>query len=265
VSWLLARILLGLRLLAALGMVSCATIATRSGCGGDRAVVPLPQAKRAWIVRHEEKVAEAKRRAGQVDLLFVGDSITQNYERTSAEEFSNFRPLWDELFGPHRAMNLGFDGDRTYNVLWRLRHGEADGLQPKDVVVLIGTNNFFRSNMEPHGETPQQVTAGTLAIVEELHTRMPEARVLVLSILPTGFGAEWMLKIDAVNAQVQAAVTKLAYARYLDVSGSFLDGKRVRDELYYEGRLSPAERALHPTVAGQRSMAEAVARELYGR
>ena len=263
--WLLARILLGLRLLAALGMVSCATVATRSGCGGNRAMSPLPQARIAWIRRHTEKVDEARQRAGQVDLLFVGDSITQNYERTEADGYGDFRPVWNEFFAPHRAMNLGFDRDRTDNVLWRLKHGEVDGLQPKDVVVLIGTNNFFPSHLEPRGETPEQVSAGTLAVVEELHSRMPNARVLVLSILPAGYGAERMLKIDTANTQVQAAVAKLAYARYLDVSGLFLDGQRVRDELYYDGRLRPAEASLHPTVEGQRMMAEAVSVALYGR
>jgi len=246
-------------------MVGCATIATRAGCGGNRAVVPLPQAKAGWIRRHEDKVAEAKQRAGRVELLFVGDSITQNYEHTDPEPYLNFGPVWDELFAPHVAMNLGFGGDRTYNVLWRLEHGEVDGLSPKDIVLLIGTNNLLESHMEPGGESADQVSAGILAVVAELHRRMPAARVLVLSILPTGFGAERNGKAEAANAQVRAALAKLEYARYLDVSGIFLDGKRVRESLFYDGRIAPGSAALHPTAEGQRAMAEAVAKALYGR
>ena len=267
--WLLAKLLLGLRLLVALGMVSCATVATRSGCGGNRAVVPLPQARAIWITRHENKLAEVKQRASQVQLLFVGDSITQNYEQTDTDPSLNIHPVWEELFAPHAAMNLGFSADKTYNVLWRLQHGEADGLAPKDIVLLIGTNNFFPSTMEPHGETAEQASAGILAVVDELHTRMPAARVLVLSMLPAGFGPEHSAKIDAANAQVQAAVARLTYAKYLDVTGLFLEetpnGKRVRNELYFDPRLQPPSPALHPSAEGQRRMAEAVVKALYAQ
>jgi lysophospholipase L1-like esterase len=224
----------------------------------------LPQATRAWFKRHEEKVGEARRRAGQVKLLFVGDSITQNYERTDADPSRNFLPLWDEMFAPRGAMNLGFDSDRTYNVLWRLRDGEVDGITPKNVVLLIGTNNFFPTRLEPGGETAEQVATGVLAVVDELHVRIPGARVLVLSILPTGYGPEREAKTDAVNRAVRAGVAKLSYARYLDVSGLFLDGTRLRDELFYDVRETPPLPALHPTQDGQRMMAEAVVRALDG-
>jgi len=252
-----------LRLLAAFGMVGFSVVSTRSGCGGNRSIAALPQAKLAWVERHEEKVAEAKRRAGQVELLFVGDSITHNYERTE-KPYRNFRPIWDEFFAPRAAMNLGFDGDRTYNVLWRLRRGEVDGLAPKNIVVLIGTNNLSPGWMEPQAETADQVSAGILAVVAELHARMPGARVLVLSMLPTSNSADRTAKTDAANAEVQTALAKLSYARYLDVSGIFLDGKRVREELYYDSMVWPGAAALHPTVAGQRMMAQAVVRALYG-
>lgn len=247
-------------------MVGCSVIAGRAGCGGSRnlAVWAIPQRARPWSERHEAKVAETRQRAGQVDLLLVGDSITQNYEQADANPYLNFRPIWDELFAPHRAMNLGFNGDRTYNVLWRLQHGEADGLTPKDIVLLIGTNNLNPSRFEPQAESAEQVSAGVMAIVETLHRMMPEARVLVLSILPTNFSADRTAKANAMNAQVAAAVAGLGYARWLDVTGLFLDGGRVRQDLYYDGLLWPGAGALHPTAAGQRMMAEAVVKALYG-
>jgi lysophospholipase L1-like esterase len=249
----------------AISIVGCATIVSRFGV--RPAAWPHPQRDASWHARHEAKVAEAKRRAGQVDLLFVGDSITQNYERAESPGYLNFRPIWDEFFAPHRAMNLGFNADRTANVLWRLRHGEVDGLSPTNVVLLIGTNKLSAGFLAPHGETPADVTAGILAIVSELHSRMPGARILVLSILPTTFSADRTARADAVNARVQAAVAALPFARWLDVTGIFLDrrreGSRVRQELFYDPLLYPGSAALHPTAAGQRMMAEAVARALY--
>ena len=250
-----------LRVLAAVGMLGCSALSTRLGCGGNRAVVPLPQANYVWLARHDAKVAETKQRAREVKLLFVGDSITENYE-SSDEPYWNFLPIWDKLFAPHGAMNLGFAGDRTYNVLWRLRHGEVDGLAPQQIVVLIGTNNLNAGHLEPHAEAAEQVSSGILAVVDELHARMPSARVLVLSILPTSFSADRTARTDAANAQVKAAVAKLSFARYLDVSGIFMDGKRVREELFYDRLEWPGAAALHPTAEGQRMMAEAVAQAL---
>ena len=213
------------------------------------------------MARHVFKAAETKYHADDPKLVFVGDSITQNYELAEQPD-RNFRPVWDELFAPRHALNLGFDGDRTYNVLWRLKHGEVDGLSPTNIVLLIGTNNFNPSRIEPNAETSEQVSAGILAVVDELHARMPGAEILVLSILPTSFSADRTAKTDAANAQVSAAVVTHSYARYLDVSGIFMDGQRVREELFYDRLEVPGGAALHPSMAGQRLMAEAVLQAL---
>ncbi len=211
-----------LRLLAAVGMVGCSVVSTRLGCGGNRAVVPLPRLGTFGWPRHDAKVAEAKQRAGAVKLLFVGDSITQNYER-SEEPYRNFLPIWDELFAPRDAMNLGFSGDCTYHVLWRLRHGEVDGLAPRDIVVLIGTNNLNPRRLAPRGETAEQVSTGILAVVDDLHKRMPAARVLVLSILPTGYSGDRTTKTDAANgASKSCASAKLFVCAVIWMSAEFL-------------------------------------------
>jgi len=263
VRWLLNC----LRLMTAFLMVGCSVLSVKSGCAGKNynpAVDALPQRTMRWWSRHEDKLDEAKRRAGQVDLLFVGDSITENFERSDAQPMLNMRPIWDELFAPPRAMNLGFNGDRTGNLLWRIRHGEVDGLQPKDIVLLIGTNNLNRSSIRPQGDSAGEISAGTAAILNELHRRMPQSRILVLSLLPTNYSADRIARIKAVNAAVQAHVASLGYARYLDVSPLFLDGSRLRPELFYDPVLSPGETPIHPTATGQRMMAEAIAKALDG-
>jgi hypothetical protein len=93
-----------------------------------------------WRLRHEEKLKEL--RARRVDLLFLGDSFIQNYERSDLYERRNFAPVWQHFYGDRNAVNLGYDADTTANLLWRVENGEAAGVTPKEAVVLIATNNI---------------------------------------------------------------------------------------------------------------------------
>lgn len=109
---------------------------TLAGTNANPAVAPVPQVSAWWIARHAERLQKVKQ--GGVELLFVGDSITQNYEKAGPAPDEVFLPTWEEIFAPHHALNLGYSADRSQNVLWRLQHGEVDGLEPKDIVLLIG-------------------------------------------------------------------------------------------------------------------------------
>src|SRR3979490_1909768 len=105
------------------GLLSVSLITSVERLIGDHsenpAVVPAPQTETWWMARHEVQVQRARR--GGVDLLFIGDSITQNYEKSGPPPDEVFLPIWEEFFAPHRALNLGFSGDQTQNVLWRLQ------------------------------------------------------------------------------------------------------------------------------------------------
>ena len=85
-----------------------------------------------WMKRHESFNERVKQ--GNVDLIFIGDSITQGWEGAGKD-------VWDEFYGKRNAVNLGIGGDRTQHVLWRLDHGNIDGIKPKLAVLMIGTNN----------------------------------------------------------------------------------------------------------------------------
>ncbi len=172
-----------------------------------------------WAARHTEKVALAKN--GNVDLLLVGDSITKAWENQHphAESFSAFKTL-----------NLGFGGDRTQNVLWRLRNGEIDGVSPKLVTLMIGTNNSKQ-------DTPGDIFLGIRAIVAELRSQLPDAKIAVFSIFPRKPG----LQNDTVGA-VNAMLPKLADGekvlhvnindRFLDADGNQLANLYHRDLLH---------------------------------
>jgi len=139
-----------------------------------------------WKQRHEACVAITKK--GGVDLVFLGDSITQGWEGPG-------KAVWDAKFAPLKAANFGFSGDRTEHVLWRLENGEILGLKPKLVVIMIGTNNFG------HGSSNAAQTAdGVRAIVGKLLKGLPETRILLLGIFPRGAKAEDPMRIAAASA-----------------------------------------------------------------
>lgn len=193
-----------------------------------------------WLRRHERNVARAAR--GDIDVLFQGDSILEGAGASG--------PGWSSEFALVHWADFGIGGDRTENVLWRVQNGELDGFTPRVIVLLIGTNNLFR-------DAPEQIVAGIQAILYELRTRQPQARVLLLGLLPRGEDPNDPLraKIEAVNARL-AELTDCAI-EYRDYSDLFLaSDKSIRRELMsdylHPSALGAARfaRALHDTLSG---------------
>ncbi len=138
------------------------------------AIEPAPRGDKGWQDRQKllnERVAEA---GDQAQVIFIGDSITQGWEGAGKE-------VWAKYYAPRHAVNLGIGGDRTQHVLWRLDHGNLDGLKPKAAVVMIGTNN---SNGEDN--TVEQIAEGVTAIVKKLRDKLPETKVILIAIFPRG-------------------------------------------------------------------------------
>jgi beta-glucosidase len=199
-----------------------------------------------WMKRHESINAHVK--PGDAQLLMIGDSITQGWE-------GNGREVWQKYYGNCHAVNLGIGGDRTQHVLWRLEHGNIDGIHPKLAVLMIGTNNSGRN-------TPEQIAAGVKAIVEKMRTSLPTTKVLVLAIFPRGKDEQDRLR--KVNEAANEKIAKLADGEnvfYLDIGKKFLneDGTLSRDIMPDLLHLSPRgyeiwASSIEPTVA--RLMAE---------
>ena len=93
-----------------------------------------------WRDRHEAKLHELAQ--AKPELIFLGDSITQDWERSGPPEWQDFAPVWQRFYGDRHAVNLGFKGDTTASLLWRIRNGEVAGIAPKAAVMLIGANNL---------------------------------------------------------------------------------------------------------------------------
>lgn len=197
-----------------------------------------PRAEDWWQTRHKEKLEQVN--AAQVDLLMVGDSITHYWENAG-------RPVWHEYYQHRNAFNIGFSGDRTENVLWRLQDGAVDGIAPKLAVVMIGTNNTG-VRMEPIAHTVE----GVSAIVGELRERLPDTKILLLAIFPRHVLADDEMRVH--NDQINALIADLAINErvfFLDINDLFLVD---RDAL--NTGLMPD--FLHPNEAGYRVWAEAM-------
>jgi len=184
----------------------------------NTAVQPAPR-DAAWLKRHEGFVAEAAR--GGVDVLFLGDSITDGWRRPGP---NGGKAVWDREIAPLRAANFGIGGDRTQHVLWRIEHGTLEGLRPKVVVLMIGTNNtgFERDSTTPRN-TPAETVAGVQALLGQLRRRLPEARVLLLAVFPRGEQPDHpqRLQVNEINRGL-APLADGRLVKFLDLNSRFL-------------------------------------------
>jgi lysophospholipase L1-like esterase len=167
-----------------------------------------------WTARHRE--ASALMRARRPDIVMLGDSITHFWggepiggRRTGVAE-------WDRFFAGRTVVNLGYGWDRTENVLWRLANGEFEGVTPKVVVLMIGTNNMQIN-------TPDEIAAGVGAICASIHERSPATKILLLAIFPRGQRADaTRARVDEVNRRL-AALDDRDYVTFLDIGAKFLE------------------------------------------
>ena len=171
----------------------------------NSATNPVPRDPK-WVERHEGFVQRAKK--GDVDILFMGDSITDGWRRQA---------LWKEKYEPMKAVDFGIGGDKTENVLWRMANGECEGIKPKVIVLMIGTNNTGK-NSAP------EIVEGVKAIVGDFRKRLPQSKILLLGVFPRGEKAEnpFRDKIKAINTEI-AKLDNGKEIKYLDIGDKFLD------------------------------------------
>jgi beta-glucosidase len=238
----------------------CSHIATNPcdiKIGAHAEVTPVAQEPNLvswWPSRHKAVLERIEK--GNVDLVMIGDSITHGWEKRG-------KNIWDKYYANRNAVNLGFGGDRTQHVLWRIQNGEIDGISPKLVVLMIGTNNSGGKNI-----SPEQISDGIKAIVCVLRNKLPNTKILVLGIFPRGSvkqrkdkndvndglpNPQWA-KLDTTNELIsKIADNKMIY--YLNINKVFLNtnGEVSREAL--PDLLHPSEKgynlwaqAMEPTV-----------------
>jgi lysophospholipase L1-like esterase len=210
---------------------------------------PIPKKDTgAFVKRHEGFLARAKE--GPIGLLFLGDSITDGWSKAPH--------IWERYYGKFQPANFGIGGDTTQNVIWRIENGELDGIHPKVVVLMLGTNNSS-------SHTAEEIAAADKKIVAMIRAKIPETKVLLLAIFPRGprknaqgivtdtVAADAKKRIEAIAA-VNVELAKLddgVNVRYLDIGAKFLG-----DDGRIPSIIMPDQ--LHPNAAGYQLWAEAM-------
>lgn len=164
-----------------------------------------------WMPRHEEKLL-VKDSMPKVDLVFLGDSITHAWDNKGMQ-------VWQQEYAPRNALNIGFSGDRTESVLWRLQNGAIDGIDPKLLVLMIGTNNTGHRQ-----DAPEDTALGIKRILELLEDKLPNTKVLLLAIFPRGATINDSLRI--INDDINHIIKDYHDGKrvhYLDLNYLFLD------------------------------------------
>lgn len=215
-------------------------------CGSALAVAPDEAERRVkeygwmsiakWNSMHAANLARAKE--GDVDILFMGDSITQGWGDNAA---------WKQYFAPRRAANFGIGGDTTRTVLWRMTNGELDGIKPKAVVLLIGTNNFGL-----HNDNPADTLRGVEKVVQTLREKLPESKILLMAVFPRDAmpDTDFRKRIKTLNEGL-AKLADGTQIQYLDIGDKFLEADgAIKKELMPD--------ALHLSDKGYVIWAEAI-------
>ena len=227
----------------ALAQTSAPTTNPGRGRGGARGPAPSatqPVIQRGTDNRHASFLEVAKK--GDIDLLFLGDSITDFWRRSGTA-------VWDKNFAPLKAANFGINADRTQNLLWRVQNGELEGFKAKVIVMMIGTNN-----VAPDGSrnTPDQAVDGIKLIIKEIQQRQPQAKLLLLGVFPRAASATDPYR--GLVKQINDQISKFDDGRhifYMDIGSKFLqpDGSLSTD-------IMPDY--LHPNLQGYQIWADAI-------
>jgi len=188
-----------------------------------------------WGLRHQQILDRIKQ--GNVDLIFIGDSITHRWEHKG-------RKIWDQHYSKRNAVNMGFGGDTTQHVLWRLEHGEIDGISPKVAVVMIGTNNS-------HVNTPEEIADGIKLICKTLRTKLPKTKILLMAIFPRGEKPSPQRDVNDKASEIASNIADGKMIHYININHKFLaeDGSLPKEVM---------PDYLHPNTKGYKIWAEAI-------
>ncbi len=230
------RMILGL---LALGLVMASPAGAKADEPQHSAITPISRPNEFW----QKRQAAFNHRAaqGDIELIFLGDSITQAWEGAEVQQ-----KVWGPFYGNRKAANMGIGGDRTQHVLWRLEHGNIEGISPKLVVLMIGTNNSNGTD-----NTAEEIAEGITAIVSKLRAKLPETKVLLLAIFPRGEHPNPQREKNALASELASAAADGEMVQYLDIGEKFLEA---------DGSLSKKIMPdyLHLTVEGYQIWADAI-------
>ncbi len=224
----------------------------------NSAIIPVPKLENDfydWYARHDAVIKLIGKQ--KVDLVFIGDSITHMFGGQPESNICHGAAVWDKYYSKRNAVNLGFGWDRTQNVLWRLQHGELEGIAPKAAVLLIGTNNLTGTE-HARINTPSEIAAAIEEICKTIQEKAPHCRIILLGVLPRletkGPKNGFEKPIREINTLL-ARLDKKEGITFMDLTEKFAGPDGLpRPELM--------EDSVHPSARGYEVMATALEPEL---
>jgi len=227
---------------------AASALAEAQGAAPVPADEPAPRTDQNSLIAHAQLLEKARK--GRIDIYFEGDSITR---RWGATDYPDFLANWNQNFFGWNAANFGWGADKTQNILWRLNNGELDGINPKIIVLLAGTNNVGNAvPLEGDDAKVADITRGLQAIVRVMQTKAPDATIIVTGIFPRNDNMAVIPTIDKINRNL----SKLADGkriRYLNINDKLADP----DGKLFDGMMNASDR-LHPTLKGYQVWADAL-------
>jgi lysophospholipase L1-like esterase len=214
--------------------------------GGCSTTIPVTQRRNAksydWETRHNEVMQ--LNREQPPGIVFIGNSITHFWGGKPLGPRSAGSDSWDKYFSKKSPLNMGFGWDRIENVLWRVYHGELDHIAPKEIVVMIGTNNL-------QGNTDSEIVEGIRFLIQAIREKQPEANILLMGILPRRNMEERVAKLNKAIASMASG--KLL--QFGDAAGIFLNKDRtIEESLFSDG--------LHPNAMGYEKLGFYISKQL---
>jgi len=215
----------------------------------ETAIQPVPRTDENSLIAHAE--LQEKTKKGVIDVYFEGDSITR---RWGATEYPKLLANWNENFFGWNAANFGWGADSIQNILWRINDGELDGVHPKVIVFLAGTNDIgYRVPVDGDSARTktQRITKGIETVLKVMREKAPEATIILTGIFPRSDNAAIFSMIKKINANL-AELADGKTIRYLDINDRLAD----ENGILYEGMMDPDK--LHPALGGYQVWADAL-------
>jgi lysophospholipase L1-like esterase len=196
------------------------------------AMAPISRMDLPWWSQRFEQSLQSAKGDPNARVVWLGDSITQYWQREGTQGYDDILPVWLRYYAPYDALDFGFVGDTTANLIWRLEHGQVAGLHPKVAIILIGANNLGR-----------------------VHADLPGAHILLLGVLPSIRSAWVDANTVAINNALRARYAGDPVVTFVDVSPVLMRDGHVDASLYVDPREVPPRPALHPDAAGMAKIA----------
>jgi beta-glucosidase len=218
-------------------------IAVQPAVHTNTAIIPVSRTGSATN-RQSLVLQRARENAGNYDIEFIGDSITQGWEVAG-------RNVWQQFYGQRKCINMGVGGDQTQHVLWRFDQGQLDGIKAKVAVVMIGTNNSNNNRAGVEDYSAADILEGVQAVVQQIRTRQPNTKIILLGIFPRG---QTFSTQRGKILQVNQALARLDDAKnifYIDFGSQLIENDGLIS-------LSMMRDYLHPGEAGYKIWADAI-------